>query len=143
MIEPYTDEEWQQRLTEAVKQTLAARQARRDERAEFKRRRDYGLAQRHARKAARNREKEAMTEHDPYIVIDTSALTGPQRQQLAVILQRAAIAPSLDQPVADLLHRAECCARLLVPEELRLADMRRRLDAALTPDGRVRETWNG
>jgi len=55
VIEP-TD--WEKRLKIAVEKTLAARDARRTKRAEFKRRRDWGLAQRHAQKLARNRRAE-------------------------------------------------------------------------------------
>lgn len=80
---------------------------------------------------------------DDRIVIDATALTGPQREQLAMVLGRAAAAPSIDEPVADLLTRAAAAAHLAVPEQLRVAEMRRRLDAALTPDGRVRSTWQG
>lgn len=77
------------------------------------------------------------------VTIDATGLSGTERQQLAAILRRAAIAPSIDPPVADLLVRAAAAARLLVPDELRQAEMRRRLDNALQPDGRLREQWQG
>lgn len=52
-----TDEipEWQQRLESAMAAYVLKRTRRTKERAEFAERRAYGLAQRHARKAARNR----------------------------------------------------------------------------------------
>lgn len=83
-----------------------------------------------------------MTESDR-IIIDASALDGPQRQELAMILRRAAHAPSIGPAVADLLTRAAAAAYCTIPEELTRAEMRRRLDAALTPDGRVRDRWQG
>ena len=46
---------WEARLAEAVAKNQQSKAIRRAERAEFKRRRDYGLAQRHAAKLARNR----------------------------------------------------------------------------------------
>lgn len=51
----YSDEEWEKRLRAAVAETLRKRQQRRAERAEFKRRRDHGLAARHSAKLARTR----------------------------------------------------------------------------------------
>lgn len=75
---------------------------------------------------------------DETLTIDATALSGRERQQLATILRRAAIAPSIDPPVADQLTRAAAAAYLLVPEELRQHEMRRRLDAALDERGNVR-----
>lgn len=45
--------ELQERLRDAVRATLAARQARRDQMADLKRRRAYGLRRRHATKLRR------------------------------------------------------------------------------------------
>lgn len=75
-------------------------------------------------------------------LVHATHLTGEQREQLAGILGRAAAAPSITEPVAAVLRRAAAGARLLIPKEMRQAETRRRLDAALTPDGRVRERWN-
>ncbi|MET8150240.1 hypothetical protein ACIBSW_13115 [Actinoplanes sp. NPDC049668] len=50
--------DWEARLRAAVEETLRKRAQRRDERAEFKRRRDYGLQQRHAAKLARQQNRE-------------------------------------------------------------------------------------
>lgn len=47
--------DWEGRLQSAVAETLRRRQAERQERAERKAARDWGLAQRHQRKAAHNR----------------------------------------------------------------------------------------
>lgn len=47
--------DWDERLRAAVEATLRKRAAKRAERAEFKRRRDYGLVQRYALKTARIR----------------------------------------------------------------------------------------
>lgn len=55
VIEP-TD--WEARLSEATSGYIRRQAARRAEHEEFKRRRDYGLIQRHARKAAHNRRQE-------------------------------------------------------------------------------------
>lgn len=49
--------DWEQRLRDAVEETLRAKAKRKAERAEFKRRRDWGLTQRYARKTARNQEE--------------------------------------------------------------------------------------
>lgn len=48
-------QEWQERLADMARQAIAKKQAKRAERAEFKRRRTLGLKQRHAQKLARNR----------------------------------------------------------------------------------------
>lgn len=48
-----TDIDWDARLRDAVAATLAARAARKAERQEFKRRRNFGLVQRYAAKTAR------------------------------------------------------------------------------------------
>lgn len=55
-IEPV---DWEARLRAATEKTLAERERRRNERAAFKARRDHGLAQRHARKLARNEQSVA------------------------------------------------------------------------------------
>lgn len=72
--------DWQRRLQAAVEQTIARRVARRAERAEFKRRRDYGLQQRHARKLARNR---ALGERATKTSISTDRSITMDRDQLA------------------------------------------------------------
>lgn len=55
VIEP-TD--WEARLSEATSGYIRRQQSRKAEREETRRRRDYGLTQRHARKAAHNRRQE-------------------------------------------------------------------------------------
>jgi hypothetical protein len=50
--------DWEARLSEATSAYIARQAARKAERQEFKRRRDYGLTQRHARKTAHNRRQE-------------------------------------------------------------------------------------
>ena len=57
--------DWEARLKTAVEKTLAARAARKAEREEFKRRRDYGLQQRHGRKTARLRRESLTPPQDP------------------------------------------------------------------------------
>lgn len=148
MIEPI---DWEARLTDAVKKTVDAMQARRDERAAFKARRDAGLVERYRAKEARSRARgrrgtnrgRGATMADHHIDIDAGPLDGPQRRELHMILKRAAHAPSISAPVADLLTRAAAAAYLTIPEELTRAEVRRRMDEALTPDGRVRDTWKG
>lgn len=51
--------DWEGRLRAAVEETLRKRAQRRAERVETKRRRDYGLQQRHAAKLARIQQEEA------------------------------------------------------------------------------------
>lgn len=54
LIDPEAfDAELRERLRAAVEQTVRARQARRDAQAEFRRRRAYGLTQRHENKLRR------------------------------------------------------------------------------------------
>ncbi|WP_433361939.1 hypothetical protein ACQPZX_29420 [Actinoplanes sp. CA-142083] len=60
---PYSDEEWQQRLAQAVGKTLHKKAAARDERRERQARRDAGLKQRHSTK---------LTQHDAATVVDES-----------------------------------------------------------------------
>lgn len=50
--------EWLAELTAIVERATRKREQRQAERQELKRRRNYGLAQRHARKTAHNRRQE-------------------------------------------------------------------------------------
>lgn len=49
--------DWEARLAEQMAGYALRQAARKAERDEFKRRRDYGLTQRHARKTARNQQE--------------------------------------------------------------------------------------
>lgn len=57
--------DWEERLRIAVEETLRKRELRRQERQEFKARRDAGLEIRHRTKLARNRQENAMTSTPP------------------------------------------------------------------------------
>lgn len=54
-----TDDEWQERLRDAVAETLRKRARRRADRQAFAERRNHGLAARHAAKLRRNQEEQS------------------------------------------------------------------------------------
>jgi hypothetical protein len=82
-------------------------------------------------------------EHVDHFVVHVKDLTGPEREQLHGMLLRAAAAPSITENVAAAFRRAAAGAYCTIPEELTRAAVRRRMDEALTPDGRVRSRWQG
>jgi hypothetical protein len=113
VIEPI---DWEARLTDAVKKTVDAMQARRDERAAFKARRNIGLVERYRAKEARNRARgsrgtnrgrgEPMSEQLPPCCAEVDDGTCPQHgQQAAEWPQRTKARPGPAMRVVGLAGR--------------------------------------